>query len=813
MSMLNKTTLTKPTLFLDHMLQSTLSVLALSLTAASVVSQTLTFTAANTPAIGAQLVVSADFNRDGKMDLAACAGQSVLVLTNNGAGVFGSNSAVALAQPAVALAAADMTADGKADLITASALNSNVTVFANSGASGFIARNVLSLPFQPSYMTVADINNDGKPDIIVVGTTNPYALGGLLRTYTNNGASFGLFSSMGVGDNPVWVAAADINNDGKVDVAISDFTDNAIRVFTNNGAGFGGYSTNHVTTGMGSVTVADLNNDGKPDLACLSSPTPTSGTLTVLTNSGTGFAVEATLGAGHSPTCFIVANLHNNDKLDLVCVTADNTFTVFGNTGSGFNTNTTLATGFGPSFVTAADFNNDGKLDLAFAEVFNYVEVFAQTTASPYTLVGFSSSTISAGPYSFSVPEFVISADFNNDGKQDLASANPEDAVYVLTNTGNADFPTMSPTPAVGYDLVVAADINRDGKLDLIAADPIGKILVMTNNGIGGFGSNNTLTVAKPVTALAIADMNADGKADLITASTLDSNVVVFANNGSGGFAALNLIILPFQPSYMTVADVNNDGKPDIIVVGTTDPYALGGKMNAYTNNGTGFGLFSSMGIGDYPVWVAAADINNDGKVDVAITDFTDNAVRVFTNNGAGFAGYSTNQVTTGMGSVTVADVNHDGKPDLVCLSSPTPSVGILTVLTNSGSRFTLMTTSATGKSPTSVIAADLRNDGNLELVCANFGETTLSIFTPIWMDINAVPPRLQISLGGSNLVLSWSSAYSAYLVQTNSSFGSGWAAMGGTIVPSNGTNFSFTTPLPKKSPLFFRLSQGSGLK
>jgi FG-GAP-like repeat len=119
------------------------------------------------------------------------------------------------------------------------------------------------------------------------------------------------------------------------------------------------------------MVAADLNGDGKPDIAFSN----TAGDVGILLNHGDGtFAAEVDVGAGPAPGSIVAADLNGDGKLDLVfgigCAYCDNQLTVLINEGSGtFAPPVHYPTGISPDAIVAADFNGDGKPDIALTDI------------------------------------------------------------------------------------------------------------------------------------------------------------------------------------------------------------------------------------------------------------------------------------------------------------------------------------------------------------------------------------------------------------------------------------------------------------
>ena len=337
----------------------------------------------------------------------------------------------------VAVIAADINADGYPDLICA---NSGVTVgtlsiLTNNGAGSFGSNATLTVGFNVGSVIAADVNGDGKPDLICANSGN-----NTLTVFTNNGTGiFGSNATLNTGSYPDSVIATDVNGDGHLDLVCANQNSYTLTVFTNNGTGgFGSNATLNAGNALSSVIAADVNGDGKPDLVCANNG---SSTLVIFTNNGTGiFGSNAALPVVSGPLTVAAADVNGDGHVDLFSANNDHhVITVFTNNGSGiFSSNTTLiVAGYAADSVCAADFNGDGHVDLVCANYNeNNLTVFTNNGSGGFGL----SATLSTGnsPYS------VITADLNGDGAPDLVCVN--DGTNTLTVLTNAS--TLTPVPA-----------------------------------------------------------------------------------------------------------------------------------------------------------------------------------------------------------------------------------------------------------------------------------------------------------------------------------------------------------------------------
>ena len=732
----------------------------------------VSFNLSSSPGVGndPDTAAAADVNGDGKMDLISANyyGNSLSVLTNNGGGGFVLSGTYAVGTYPREVVTADVNGDGKVDLICANSGDSTLSVLTNNGSGGFVLAGTYSVGTGPLSVVTADVNGDGKVDLITANWGSA-GQGNTLTVLTNNGSGGFVFAStLTVGTGPVWVTAADVNGDGKVDLMSANWGSsgegNTLTVLTNNGSGgFVLASLPAVGSGPYMVTAADVNRDGKLDLISANWGSGGGGnTLTELTNNGSGgFVFASTLTVGSGAISVAAADVNGDGKVDLISANYyANSLSVLTNNGSGgFVVATNLSVAGHPNSVTASDVNGDGKMDLLSPlYTANVVAVF--TNATPFTQplppppVFFK---LSSSPVVGNDPRTVAAADVNGDGKMDLISANYYGgSLSVLTNNGSGGG-VLSGTYTVGtYPLeVVTADVNGDGKVDLICANSENAdstLSVLTNSGSGGFVRSGNYSVGAGPYSVVAVDVNGDGKVDLVTANWgpagVGNTLTMLTNNGSGGFVFASTLTVGQGPVWVTAVDVNGDGKVDLISANWGTSGQQGNTLTVLTNNGSsGFVLASSPVVGSGPYMVMAADVNGDGKLDLITANWGSsgggNTLTVLTNNGNGIFG-SNATLTVGSGSLAVAaaDVNGDGKVDLISANYYANSLSVL--INNGSGGFVLATNLSVGGNPNSVTAADVNGDGKVDLIIPLYPNPNyvLAVFT------NATPFLLPPPLG-----------------------------------------------------------------
>ncbi len=308
------------------------------------------------------------------------------------------------------------------------------------------------------------------------------------------------FTTYAVPDGAATVATAYFNNDGKVDLAVV-YTGS----FTNSGETAGGVAIllghgdgtfkSAVTYPAGSnalhVAIADLNGDGKLDLAVAAD---SGNNVTILLGNGDGtFRTGSTLTAGQNPAAAIAADFNGDGKLDLATAYEDGTVSILVGNGDGtFQAPQSFPAGSDCAYLAAGDFNKDGKLDLAVAN-------FEASVLA--VLIGNGNGTFGA-PTLYSTsggPTGLIITDFNHDGHLDIVtgSGTPDiilpdfgsGDIAVLLGNGDGTFQGGPLYPAGSAPKAIAAgDLNGDGKLDLVTANSDSSTLtVLLNQGNGSF--------------------------------------------------------------------------------------------------------------------------------------------------------------------------------------------------------------------------------------------------------------------------------------------------------------------------------------
>ena len=185
-----------------------------------------------------------------------------------------------------------------------------------------------------------------------------------------------------------------------------------------------------------------------------------------------------------------------------------------------------------------------------------------------------------------------------------------------------------------------------------------------------GFGNPSSPVTGRSPNRVAAGDFNGDGIVDLVTADSGADALTILLGGGDGSFtqAAGSPVATGSDPSWVAISDLNSDGKLDLAVTNYNSS-----DVTILLGNGDGTftpALNSPVAVGRGPLSIAVGDFNGDGIPDLATANAVDNTVTILLGNGNGMFSQAANSPIRVSGSspasVAVADFNRDGKLDLV---------------------------------------------------------------------------------------------------------------------------------------------------
>lgn len=352
---------------------------------------------------------------------------------------------------------------------------------------------------------------------------------------------------------------------------------------------------------------------------------------------------------------------------------------------------------------------------------------------------GGSDPTVGFDPFSMGV------GDLNHDGYLDVVCSNSDvnkqnpgrGTLSVRLGQGNGNFivPSAGGTIDVlpggfGNSNMKLSDLNNDGNLDILVLQKNGVLFQCKGKGDGQFEPYQPAGVYGTGFSLDVADFNGDGNQDVVLGSQGrevqdPGQVLLFLGDGTGNFPdrAAASITVGISPWQVTTADFNGDGKLDVAVTNNGSA-----SVSILLGNGRGnLGAPASVTVGNRPTQLCVGDLNNDGAADLVVTNESSNSVSVRLGTGTGTFSRPTGSEFSSGGtpsSVAAADVNGDGNLDVLVTNYGLAENTVAVRLGNGSGNFTTPTIGATvqvGTRPIALTMADLDNDGDLDLMTASF--------------------------------------------------------------------------------------------
>ena len=372
----------------------------------------------------------------------------------------------------------------------------------------------------------------------------------------------------------------------------------------------------------------------------------------------------------------------------------------FAGHGSGISASTfgprqDLAGGNNAFRTVIADIDGDGKPDLIVANVFGnsvsiYRNISTNSLLSPASFAAPVDLATTTGTYS---PWGLAVADVDGDGKLDIITTDNSDSFVSifrnLSTPGNISSNTFAPrldfVTGANPTGVAVRDLDGDGRPELLVGNYNGgTVSIFQNTGAAGGLTTNSFAPRMDLDAgfgcqdVAVADLDDDGRPDVVTANNGNGTLSILRNLSSSGslaFAPKVNLTVPDGPSQLAIGDLDGDGKPDLAVA-----CYLSQTLSVFRNLGTvgsldtnSFAPRVDFALGDRGHTPAIADLDGDGKPDLAVVTELDSLLSIFQNVStlgsfadtslAGRVDFSTGYNAWGL---SIGDLNGDGRPDVV---------------------------------------------------------------------------------------------------------------------------------------------------
>jgi gliding motility-associated-like protein len=691
-----------------------------------------------------------DLNGDSRPDIVLPGGDAnaFVILKNNG-GLSFSSSIVSSAVNTAGTVVSDLDLDGKPDIVVANYGSSHIIAYPNTTltpASITVGAGITMTGslFQTNQLVAADLDGDGKPEIIA-----PQISANTIHFYQNTSVSgnisFGSRQSKNVhvdiNHNASFIAVADLNNDGKPDMVVTDGGSAAtsIAILRNtsvvNSISFS--LTNQVIGtdyNQGSVAFADMNGDGKPDLVI---------------GMDKDFDPDPTAGAYD----FRIAVLYNTSVGDDISFSAPIEY-FSGTTAIGYSVITTDMNADGLPDIMAPG-GNSGNISayrgaLQFAPTISSVAPLSAATGGSVVITGTGFNSIATN----NIVEFgTVTATVTAASTTSLTVTVPRNAAYAPITVLNRSN-TLSASSLQRFMPAVAPN-----KTSLAVTD---------------FVEQSVLSTTGELYGMAAGDLTGDGKPELVvTNSASTSSLLIYGNistiGGPISFGAPTV----FTPTsgydrglYVSLADMDGNGWLDIVV----PSYNLS-TVGVFLNSGTGvvstaFTLTGSFTTGEGPIGIATGDLDGDGKPDMVTANNRGQSVSVFRNistaiNAVSFAPKQDYPIsaTDAVFNLSLADIDNDGKLDIISGRDINSNPGKVVLLRNTsvvGSISFTPTVEINGpRTPWTVVPGDLNGDGFTDFIVGAGGSGATDIFAYTKLSsggalTNLGTTQLSTTLGGS---------------------------------------------------------------
>ena len=738
----------------------------------------------------------ADIDGDGKQDVLVVnnISRTISVFPNNSTAGninFGTRVDLPTAVGPWGITVGDIDSDGKLDIAVAnsnSGAGNTISIFRNTSVPGAISvapKIDLTTGTSPRYIAIGDLNADGKHDVVSVN-----AVSNTISVFRNTGTvgapAFAAKTDYATGGSPQQVLIADLDGNGKPDLAVDNSgSSNSVSVYNNTSTAGGSillagkvdYATSSSPTG---ITIADFNLDGRPDIAAaaflsqkvsvlknmvnqpnITSFTPTTGGAgTTITLHGHNFTGATAVAFGGVPAAsFSVVNANQITAVAGAGSSGSVSVTTIYGTGSlaGYtHVGPPLISSFSPqsagpgSIITINGINLNNATKVMFGAV-PAVEYTIVSSTEIRAMVGDGDANgfVSVStPYGADtlpgfefIPKPIISGFAPDTGRigtlvtitgSNFGAAIADNIVRfgsinaIITNASTTSLTVIVP-PGADFSLI---SITTKGRTAFSASQ-----FSVTFAGGGAPFSASTFTKVqenrsvKGQQSIRSGDLDGDGKNDLVTVDENKQQLVVYRNrttNDSLLFEDAKSFNTTLSPSITHLADVDGDGKTDVII-STLYPTV------SVFNNTSSPGDISFAPRIDVPVALAAShisfgDIDGDGREDFVYTNgYVDSLLFYRNTSENGIISFVLAGKVLHKGArpahIAIADLDGDGKPDLATSNYDSSTVSLYRNISSVGKiQMAPVIQKPAGVNPIGIVAAKLNDDEAVDLLIANSG-------------------------------------------------------------------------------------------